>query len=234
MLQPFIQTMATPPEINKKTLLRWLTHMQGSEIELGGFRGRTNKLVDGCYAWWVGGVFGLLGAIEPAARNSEHAQEIHQEENEEHDDKWVDDDDSLFNRQALQEYILWAAQHPSGGLRDKPPKSADAYHTLYCLSGLSSAQHRIVPSSARRKQLDDAWDTNSNPAIPNDIRKDLFLSSLCWDEDESAALYVGGKENRLNATHPVFGLTITHTEGIMGYFYKQKIPPRTSNRPSTS
>ena len=30
--------------------------------------------------------------------------------------------DSLFNHKALQEYILYAGQHPSGGLRDKPPK----------------------------------------------------------------------------------------------------------------
>ena len=30
--------------------------------------------------------------------------------------------DSLFNREALQEYILYATQHPAGGLRDKPPK----------------------------------------------------------------------------------------------------------------
>lgn len=37
--------------------------MQGSEIELGGFRGRTNKLVDGCYSWWVGGSFALLEAL---------------------------------------------------------------------------------------------------------------------------------------------------------------------------
>jgi protein farnesyltransferase subunit beta len=26
----------------------------------GGFQGRTNKLVDGCYSFWVGGVFPLL------------------------------------------------------------------------------------------------------------------------------------------------------------------------------
>jgi prenyltransferase beta subunit len=30
--------------------------------------------------------------------------------------------DSFFNRHALQEYILFAGQHPAGGLRDKPPK----------------------------------------------------------------------------------------------------------------
>jgi prenyltransferase beta subunit len=26
----------------------------------GGFQGRTNKLVDGCYSFWQGGVFPLL------------------------------------------------------------------------------------------------------------------------------------------------------------------------------
>lgn len=37
--------------------------MQGTEIELGGFKGRTNKLVDGCYSWWCGGSFALLEAL---------------------------------------------------------------------------------------------------------------------------------------------------------------------------
>lgn len=32
-------------------------------------------------------------------------------------------------------------QQPKGGLRDKPGKPPDQYHTCYCLSGLSSAQH---------------------------------------------------------------------------------------------
>ena len=37
--------------------------MQGSLQELGGFRGRMNKLVDACYAWWVGRCFALLRAL---------------------------------------------------------------------------------------------------------------------------------------------------------------------------
>ena len=32
-------------------------------MDLGGFRGRTNKLVDGCYSWWVGGCFALLEGL---------------------------------------------------------------------------------------------------------------------------------------------------------------------------
>lgn len=33
----------------------------------GGFNGRTNKLVDGCYSFWVGGLFALLQRLPPAA-----------------------------------------------------------------------------------------------------------------------------------------------------------------------
>jgi len=51
------------PKIALKTLLRWLVHMQGVDIELGGFKGRSNKLVDGCYSWWCGGSFALLEAL---------------------------------------------------------------------------------------------------------------------------------------------------------------------------
>lgn len=46
-----------------------------------------------------------------------------------------------FNQESLQEYILYCCQHPHGGLLDKPGKSRDFYHTCYCLSGLSVAQH---------------------------------------------------------------------------------------------
>ena len=31
----------------------------------GGFNGRTNKLVDGCYSFWQGGLFPLLQRLSP-------------------------------------------------------------------------------------------------------------------------------------------------------------------------
>lgn len=39
-------------------------------------------------------------------------------------------------------YIMKCCQSGSGGLRDKPGKSPDYYHTCYCLSGLSLCQYR--------------------------------------------------------------------------------------------
>ncbi|PON36659.1 Protein farnesyltransferase subunit beta [Parasponia andersonii] len=47
----------------------------------------------------------------------------------------------LFNSSALQQYILLCSQVQEGGLRDKPGKSRDYYHTCYCLSGLSVCQY---------------------------------------------------------------------------------------------
>lgn len=37
-------------------------------------------------------------------------------------------------------------------------RNADSYHTLYCLAGLSSAQHHLYPPTTRRTQLQDAWE----------------------------------------------------------------------------
>lgn len=48
----------------------------------------------------------------------------------------------LFDAESLQVWVLKGCQQPlKGGLRDKPGKAPDYYHTCYCLSGLSVAQH---------------------------------------------------------------------------------------------
>ena len=49
-----------------------------------------------------------------------------------------------FNQADLQKYILLCAQQVEGGLRDKPGKPRDYYHTCYNLSGLSVAQHCLA------------------------------------------------------------------------------------------
>ncbi|KAI9444497.1 terpenoid cyclases/Protein prenyltransferase [Lactarius indigo] len=223
------------PRVDTRRLLRWLVHMQGSEIELGGFKGRTNKLVDGCYSWWVGGAFALLEALgvsgvpESSRSSDETPPPPHPGTHTE--DGWDDVDDSLFSRRALQEYILIAGQHPAGGLRDKPPKQARYIYIIFfyyllsltsnvgmltptiprtCISGLSIAQHRVCPSPA--------W------------RAEAFAEALSWTEEAGGSHILGSAANRVNATHPLFNLTITHTEGIMAHFYKQSVPKRVPKR----
>ncbi|XP_023321820.1 protein farnesyltransferase subunit beta, partial [Eurytemora carolleeae] len=99
---------------NTENLLLWAVNKQ-MRLE-GGFQGRTNKLVDGCYSFWQGGIFPLIHSILSNSP-SEHAPE----------ESW------LFNSQALQEYILLCCQDHRGGLLDKPGKSRDFYHTCYTL-----------------------------------------------------------------------------------------------------
>lgn len=107
---------------NLRNLLRWLVNRQ-MRFE-GGFQGRTNKLVDGCYSFWQGGAFPLLHKVLFSLGKESLSME-----------SW------LFDQDALQEYILICCQDPSGGLIDKPGKHRDYYHTCYLLSGLSVAQH---------------------------------------------------------------------------------------------
>ncbi|TEB26162.1 farnesyltransferase subunit beta [Coprinellus micaceus] len=242
MLQPYINLSPSKPSLNLKSLTRWLVNMQGTETELGGFKGRTNKLVDGCYSWWCGGSFALLEALGVGGLENAKApsDEVIEEEEEilrglkvESGD-WVDVDDEIFNSKALQEYILFAGQTPSGGLRDKPPKNPDAYHTLYCLSGLSSAQHHLFPSKAKNEKFIKSWDSSNarsvdlgangeDEEVATALRRSSLASLLSWGEDPvragSFSHIVGGKENRLNATHPITNLTITHTEGISKWAY---------------
>jgi protein farnesyltransferase subunit beta len=242
LLQPYLASSSfshhhTTPTINLKNLLRWLTQMQGTEIELGGFKGRTNKLVDGCYSWWCGGSFALLEALGVRGGGGGGGVGIQNIDPEQDsiDESWADIDDGLYDQKALQEYVLYAGQYPVGGLRDKPPKNPDSYHTLYCLSGLSSAQHHLYPSPTRRTQLQAAWKTQSDELSDHDaLRKSVFTELLSWTEEEGVSKIVGGETNRLNATHPITNLTITHTEMIMSHFYKQNVPLRKKSVPTPS
>jgi len=104
-------------------LLNWAAHRQ-MPLE-GGFAGRTNKLVDSCYSFWQGAIFPLIH--EAFRQQGEAAPPL-------------PDRDYWFKPQPLQTYVFLACQHPSGGLRDKPGKSADFYHTCYSLSGVAAAQ----------------------------------------------------------------------------------------------
>lgn len=103
--------------IDVDNLLRW-TAMRQYHLE-GGFSGRTNKLVDACYSFWIGGIFPLL--------------EMSQNTN-----------GSLFDRDALRTYILNCCQDSRGGLRDKPGKLPDFYHSNYTTLGLSIAEHEYL------------------------------------------------------------------------------------------
>ena len=120
--------------VDAPALARWLARRQ-MPVE-GGFSGRANKLVDGCYSFWQGACFAFMPGGAGGTGGGAAAGEVGGAAAGE-----VGGDDMLLDRVRLQEYILRCCQLPEGGFRDKPGKSRDYYHTCYCLSGLSVAQH---------------------------------------------------------------------------------------------
>lgn len=95
-------------------LVEWLSARQYAPE--GGFAGRTNKLVDGCYSHWIGGCWPLIEAA--LKRPVTASQKV--------------DSDSLYSKEGLIRYILCACQDTSrrGGLRDKPSKYVIHHNTL--------------------------------------------------------------------------------------------------------
>ncbi|ORX39110.1 terpenoid cyclases/protein prenyltransferase alpha-alpha toroid [Kockovaella imperatae] len=213
-----------PKAIDIDNAVRWSVMMQGEAIEAGGFRGRSNKLVDGCYSWWVGGGFPVLEALE-RRRKIAKGQSV------------SEDGPRLFNHVALQEYTLVAAQREAGlggGLRDKPGKRPDLYHTCNNLSGLATAQHRMVQSQTVLEEKRQNFDASKGlPAVVpktksggwgseeqrQAVRREVWANALAWvDQEESV---IGGRENRVNATTPVFNLTPDRLKPFIDFFYGQ-------------
>lgn len=120
MLLGRVDAVRLPP------LTHWLVQRQ-MHVH-GGFQGRTNKLVDGCYSFWQGGAFPLLQAAL-AEKAELPAGGVA----------------SLFSTQGLLDYLLVCCQCQYGGLRDKPGKGRDYYHTCYGLSGLAVAAAEPPP-----------------------------------------------------------------------------------------
>jgi protein farnesyltransferase subunit beta len=112
----------------------------------GGFAGRTNKLVDGCYSFWVGGLFPLLdmslaaegrfpyaSSAASSASSSVSASPSVAADAAAGAAQGADRGEAatcrgrangawLYDPMALQRYLLICCQDSQGGLVDKPPK----------------------------------------------------------------------------------------------------------------
>lgn len=93
-------------------LISWLSSRQYAPE--GGFSGRTNKLVDGCYSHWVGGCWPLIEAALSGSTvaSAQSAEKFNLPSYQQ----------SLYSREGLIRYTMCCCQDLSkrGGLRDKP------------------------------------------------------------------------------------------------------------------
>ncbi|KAJ6262772.1 hypothetical protein Dda_1329 [Drechslerella dactyloides] len=134
--------------------ISWLSARQYAPE--GGFSGRTNKLVDGCYSTWVGGCWAL---VEAAANGIESVGLSFKAQV-----------GSMWSRKALIRYILTCCQGPRGGLRDKPGIYPDFYHSNYVLIGLSAAQNYYYYDNDESESGGSARLGEGSP----------FRNAFCW------------------------------------------------------
>ncbi|KAL8697474.1 MAG: hypothetical protein Q9224_002291 [Gallowayella concinna] len=181
-----------PRYLEVDLLLAWLSARQYAPE--GGFAGRTNKLVDGCYSHWVGGCWPLLEAAINDVPAEDHVGDASKT--------------SLYSRDGLTRYILACCQSEKGGLRDKPGKYPDSYHSCYTLAGLSAAQHYNYylkrSEHAASQGLGDAFQWASLPYIPT-------------DEKGPKAEGSNGTEN-LIAIHPIYVIPWPAVETTRQYY----------------
>jgi geranylgeranyl transferase type-1 subunit beta len=84
--------------------------------------GRTNKVADTCYAWWVGASIDLLSQTP-----SDHLSSAPLPLKHKH----------LFDVPALETYLLLKTQHPAlGGFGKFPGDLPDLYHSYMGLAAL--------------------------------------------------------------------------------------------------
>ncbi|CZR57062.1 related to RAM1-protein farnesyltransferase, beta subunit [Phialocephala subalpina] len=183
-----------PKYLDVPCLISWLSSRQYAPE--GGFSGRTNKLVDGCYSHWVGGCWPLIEAcLDGPSLGSPAGIQVAPLTAVGH----------LYSREGLIRYILCCCQDQTkrGGLRDKPSHNSDSYHTCYVLAGLSSAQHRwhfntSATKTATGGMLNSAYQWTSEPIV------------------EDLQIFDGA--DRVGTWHPVFVIPEGAAERAKEYF----------------
>lgn len=89
----------------------------------------------------------------------------------------------------------------TGGLRDKPGKRHDFYHTCYCLSGLSSAQHF---GGAGVLGARDCTPLPFNYIYFLPLRFSVSRGTICLSGRRAAA---GDPRNEVERTHPLLNVS---------------------------
>jgi protein farnesyltransferase subunit beta len=245
----------TPPQPSSSLILSkiqvtslrdWLARRQMSYE--GGFSGRTNKLVDGCYSFWQGGSICIL----------EHWLSLQQQQQQQQQttapcirdeayDPWLLSSSSslsqpnqtsstatitdrsllLMDQAMLQRYILLCCQDAHGGLRDKPSKARDFYHSCYVLSGLSASRGQYPTLQSQECQEEHA--TVASLSASDDQKEEgpqiMMVGSESGATEPATTKSTFGHSiySRVHATHPCFNIRIERVRQVLQHFHQMPV-----------
>ncbi|KRX10683.1 Terpenoid cyclases/protein prenyltransferase alpha-alpha toroid [Pseudocohnilembus persalinus] len=176
-------------KINLQALINWAVNRQ-MKFE-GGFQGRTNKLVDNCYSFWVGAIFNLLCLGTEGEVSYQNKL--------------------LSNQFMLQMYAL-VCQGEQGGFIDKPGKPVDLYHTCYGMAGLSLQQKTaFVYTDQYKNEIQEINKLQPEQQQEKLLQLQQKTHQLIWDD----------QENLLNDIDPVFNIPTVKLQKAREYFKEQ-------------
>ena len=108
--------------------------------------------------------------------------------------------------QALLDYIMVCCQCKTGGLRDKPGKGRDYYHTCYCISGASVAATMLPP-----------------PAAPPQAAAAAAAAAAVAGGKPQVEVEVPAEWRSIRVVNPVYNVAADKVERAMAYF--SALPP---------
>jgi len=109
-------------------------------------------------------------------------------------------------------------QCKTGGLRDKPGKGRDYYHTCYCISGASVAATMLTPPAAPPPAAPPP--AAPPPAAPSQAAADAAAAAVAGGASQ---VEVPADWRSIRMTNPVYNVAADKVERAMAYF--SALPP---------
>mmetsp|Transcript_2801 Transcript_2801/g.2625 ORF Transcript_2801/g.2625 Transcript_2801/m.2625 type:complete len:152 (+) Transcript_2801:963-1418(+) len=131
----------------------------------------------------------------------------------------------LYNQEALQGYTLFCCQDRHGGLKDKPTKGQDFYHTCYALSGMSNSQYK---SDYENLHGEEAKISEFFNGYYDDATLEVEEG---WEEhkgskqepQDKTILLSGLYSNLLRRMNPIFNVRYDKLAKAKHYYYEKKM-----------
>ena len=132
-----------------------------------------------------------------------------------------------YNQLALQRYVLHCAQNINGGgLRDKPGKSRDFYHSCYALSGLAVSQTTFVARISIAEGSITHIGNSAGNTVDMDSDRGKAAASLV-DAGVSVRSHVqvyGDPGNVLHPTSCVYNIGLRKLKFALNFFKEPHLP----------
>ncbi|KAK9113768.1 hypothetical protein Syun_020565 [Stephania yunnanensis] len=205
------------------SLLEWVVFRQGVEC---GFQGRINKLVDGCYSFWQGGVCALMQRLHSVVVGQLHAKE----------QRTVENTDSLQTPNSSDAEKVPGASSTDGGgmpITDSVLKLSDIGFSFIkeqieldpLFQSIALQQYILLCSQVQDGGFRDKPGKQRDHYHTCYCLSGLSVSQHCWSKNVDCSplpkAIFGPYSNLLERTHPLFNIVLDRYHEAHDFFSGQ-------------